>query len=335
MIGFNKGGSMTNSRFSKSLAAVSCALAILASGCNINFGNRYSFDYGGVPADKTRSGEISTSITYLEIDNIYGDVHIEETGGNGTWTWEATCWADDQLMAEQFLDQLQLEVTTRGDKQILKVVLPKSDFELRGIKSDLSIQVPLGAKVKLANSHGKTSAFGLSKECEFDQAHGNLDLNEINAEAEIKIRHGNVTAKNLREPAEINSSHGHVQISGADESLTIKNRHGNIVVENASEKIETDNSHGKTTIEGSASEITCKSSHGYVEIEFAGSDLASIEVKSSHGGITLVLPPAVQPEFKFDIRHGSIKSDFESSDGNGSGKVKLSSRHGNIKVKSK
>ncbi len=311
------------------------SLLVVATGCHVQISDGYTFDYRGETASRSESGLIESNVTTIKINNKFGDVYVEKTDSEGSWTWTGKTWATEQEDADLFLDELQMDIKEDGDTQTWTIALPEKSKFLRGVKSDLTIQVPSKVNVELVNSHGTVSANGLDAETSIQNAHGKLDVTDISGVSTIKNRHGQSNLSDLSGTCELSCEHGRVNIKGTEGELTVKCRHGRLEIEEASGVINTDNRHGRTNVSGRCDRIRCDAGHGSVNIELENSNFESIRVDASHSNVTIDLPSSAKPRVTMSARHGNTQSEFDSNDESNAPKIAVTTAHGNIKVRKK
>ena len=304
--------------------------AVALSGCNITISDGYFFTYKGDKVEKSESGSIDTAIKQIEIDNRFGSVTIEEKGGAADWQWSGACWADTKEEAEVFLAELRLEVTTDGDRQQWKVVLPESHSGLRGVKSNLVIHAPSQCQVTSVNRHGETKVSGLAGEAKIKSAHGDVWASQLLGGAEIDCQHGKVDATQLAADCSIDCQHGDVIVSETLGSLNLEIQHGDVEIKRAEGDLNCDSQHSDVQIEFSGSTLTIDSQHGDIELTIASPELSGGEITTIHGDIDIVYHSKVAPNIDMDVSHGDSSNEINTSvEGP---RLKLKARHGDIRV---
>ncbi|MFK7768691.1 MAG: hypothetical protein AB8B55_15835 [Mariniblastus sp.] len=323
------------------------AAALTFSGCNIMVAGGYSFNYTGQTAQSLESGVFSEGVTQIEVVNKFGDVNVMLAQGDPGWTWDKEVWADSQQQADVFLDDLLMNVETVGDKQTWTILMPESSSDLNGVKSNLTFSLPADIKVKLENAHGNVNAENLTARVDLTNSHGNLKASNL-ADGSLKVRHGNVDLMSASGALVINNSHGNVAVTGTEGSLEVDGSHSSINIDNAQDvkvssshgkisaknihgKIDASNSHDSINISTFGDSVLAKATHGKIDIVVSNSNFKSVDAETTHDSIKLSLPASVSPAISMSTSHGDSKSEIGSSDSSPQ-KVTLKTSHGNIRI---
>ena len=303
------------------------------SGCSFTITDGYVFTYEGEKVEKSESGSIEGDIQIIEIENQFGQVQVDERGGSGEWAWSAACWAATADEASEFLDQLKIEVTTDGNRQMWKVVLPESDWNLQGVESNLVIHPPKNCEIRSVNRHGDTNLSGLTGTSDVENSHGNLEASQLTGSTKLTGRHGNVKISQLGASGQIDVEHGDFTLTESLDEIELSVRHGDTKIVQAAGGLNIDSKHGELQIESSGPNVQCVSKHGDVELTYTGSNPTQLELETAHGDITLNWGSTVAPNVVLSTSHGQATSKIRSeADGP---KVLLDTRHGDILVREK
>lgn len=333
----------------------SAALAIIAgcvlsAGCNMSFTmvDGYRFDRTGETAEHSEEGSFSEGIRQIKIDNRFGNVKVSTATGEPGWTWDAKVWGETQELADQFIDELSMEVQTNGDTQTWTVVLPEKSPDLNGVESNLTLNVPSDVSVKLANRHGHVQIRNIASAVELENAHGDVELKSLTGDVVIVNAHGNLIADQIA-AGDFKNSHGNTTIRETTADISIKSSHGRVTAEqiqgtlefdgshgdliaNAAGGVTAKNSHGASRISSSGESIQIASSHGDIQLTMYSDSFKSIDLETSHSSIEVMLPASSSPSIAMDTTHGKMSSEIESRP-NSDQRVRLKNRHGNITVR--
>ena len=293
------------------------------------------FDYKGNTASKSETGKIAAEVQSIEIVNKYGDVHIEETSGEASWSWDGKCWATKQSDADDFVADLELEVEQNGDKQVFRVKVPSRSRKLRGIQSDLTIQIPAQLAITVNNKHGDLTTHGIAGKVILNNKHGDVEVTSLSGQTSIDVKHGTVIATGLEGTTKINNEHGEVKVDGATGNLTVNVEHADAIIKNASGEVKTDSEHGDIEIQTSGSIVNCRSEHGDVEITLTSNLLDKIIADAEHSDVTVFLPADTAVQLDLDAEHGKVRSAFQDSNNAGAAKIKIRTEHGDIRIRKK
>jgi DUF4097 and DUF4098 domain-containing protein YvlB len=301
--------------------------------------NGYNFDRQGETASRHHEGKISAEIRSLKVDNQFGDVRISVADDSPRWTWDLTCWAKTQEIAQGFTEQIQLRVDEQGDASVWTLLLPEPPTpELRGVESNLTVAVPAAVRVEVANRFGNTDVRDVKGGTHARCQHGKLELTglagKIDAEtsfAELRAegisggrlvnQHGSIRAVDVSGNLEAKTQFSGVEIRGVSGKLNVDNAHGAVTAQKVTGPVKITSSFADIGVEDVGGEVILHNEHGAisgrqlrgnarVETAFAAIDLEvacpELVCKNQHGAITLNL-----------IRSGSLRLvDAETSFGN-------------------
>jgi hypothetical protein len=339
--------SLTFPRFALALIAT---FILTSAGCDISFTmtDGYSFNWTGQTAEHSEEGTFDEGVTKIKIVNKFGNVNISEADGEPGWSWNAKVWADSQELADQFMDDLFMDVQTDGNTQTWTISLPESSSDLNGVKSNLTMKLPADVSAKIENRHGNSIVKDLTSNVDLNNAHGDVDINRVTgrvdavnahgdllanriAEGNFKNSHGDTSIVDSTSDVEIRSSHGSVRVEKIQGSLTVDGSHGDLIAYDV-QNIKAENSHGKTRIRSAGERVEVDSAHGDIDLTMNSSAFKSIDLETSHAKIEVLLPASSDPAITMDTTHGKMVSEFEPQGGSGP-PVELKNRHGDIKVR--
>jgi hypothetical protein len=334
------------SRFNVVAIAVCC---LACAGCNLNFTmvDGYVFDRTGETAEYSEQGTFADGVKTIKIENRFGNVKVSLADGEPGWTWNSKVWAESQELADQFIDELAMEVETNGDTQTWTVLLPAPSSDLNGVESHLTLKLPADVAAKIENRHGNVAVRNLATLVELENAHGDVDLKSLTGKVVAVNQHGDLMANQIAEGV-FQNSHGDTQVEGSTSDITIKSSHGNVraeqiqgtltfegshgkLIADTSGSVIAKNSHGENTISTTGQNVQVASAHGDIHLTMLSGSFESIDLETSHSKIDVVLPASSHPAIAMDTTHGKMVSEFESDAGS-SQRVNLKNQHGDIKV---
>jgi hypothetical protein len=312
-----------------SLFALLVSICFCFSGCQYS---GYMFDYQGESASKTKTGVFSQQTKRIEIDNQFGDVHIEAINGEGDWIWTGKCWATEKADAEEFLKQLEMEVTEEGDTQKWTVVMPESNTDLRGVRSDLTIKVHPDVLVVVKNKHGNQNIQAMTGEVTLENAHGNIETVKLAGKTSIVNQHGDIVITDHHGRTSVDAKHGKLRVDGAGAALQIHCEHVDVVVSDANGIVDSVVKHGNIDVSCFGTTQSIQLKHGNAKITLANPEFESLSIDAEHGNVNVYLPSSCKPKVQARVEHGSIQNEFENSGAADAPKVESNSKHGNLKV---
>ncbi|MEM7457310.1 MAG: DUF4097 family beta strand repeat-containing protein [Planctomycetota bacterium] len=300
---------------------------LMVSGCQFTFGGTM-FSYTGEKFDRAEAGELAESVESVAVVNKYGNVSVT-AGSEVGWSWALTTWGDDKEIAEQFSDEITLEVSELDGVQRFELVLPSELTDCNGIKSHLTLTIPESFKADLDNAHGNTDVTGVDgwlvinsahgdirvTSCagnKIDSRHGDVEISSV-AQTSVHSRHGDVKIKDASGDVECDVQHGEVRVDGAA-ALIVNNAHGEIYGSGISGNVEIDARHGDIDIKCSGESIFVDSAHGDVGVTVESMELRNVNIDNAHGDITLRIPEEMLVNVKASASHGDVVCDFVSTE---------------------
>lgn len=308
-----------------------CVLLLLAGilvlpscieGIRFTSSDGYNFDHRGETDNRQEQGEIPPQVQRLVIENDFGKVHIEVTDASPQWSWDLTCWANTAGQAQEFTQQIQLQIDQQEDQHTWTLLLPEPPVpELRGVESNLTLAVPAAVQVEVANRFGPTEIRGVQGGTVVRAEHGEVQLGQLGGQVtaatsfdplkaehigggRLENRHGTINAIGVGGDLEVDCEHGDVSVGRVAGKLKVENKHGEVVAKQIAEGAEirtsfdeiraTDvdgdvmlrNQHGKISAQGVKGNVDAETEFGRIELQSSG---AEVLCKNRHGGIILTL----------------------------------------------
>jgi hypothetical protein len=181
-------------------------------------------------------------------------------------------------------------------------------------------------------SHGNTSVDSGTGNIEFVGSHGNFVADLIEGTLVVVGNHCGIEAKRITQSANIKTDHNQIRLENVAGDATIENAHGQILATGLLGGVTASNRHGRTEIHAQNGAVSVDSRHGEIRIEMAGTGFSSIDARTSHAAINLVLPSSVNALIDMTTDHGRTSSEIES-DASSSQKISLRNAHGDIRIK--
>ena len=140
----------------------------------------YSFDKTGEKRTHVESGAIEGDLEVIDIAHEFGSVRVYGTDGPAEYTWSLSCWGRTPEDAERFLTNITLNQNEAEGTHRFKLEIPeKPGKALRGIESVLTLRVPRGTQVRIANSFGDAEVTGISGAVKGACAHCSAELEDL------------------------------------------------------------------------------------------------------------------------------------------------------------
>ena len=259
------------------------------------------------------------------------DGHVDVSNISGSVTVHG--WTRDSVEVTGTLGRNveELILERDGDKVLIKVKVPRRGG--RGIESDLRISVPQNSSLDV----GAVSA--------------DIDVSDITGEQSLHTVSGDVTSEYAGADMTAESVSGDVEISGnnADGEVSASTVSGDVTLFRVSGKVEAESVSGDVIVdEGSFDraelgtvngevifqgelrddgKLSVETINGSVEIDFIGDVSARFSVDTFNGGINNCFGPKAERTSKY-----APGWELEFSEGDGSGRVDVSTMNGRVSI---
>ena len=259
------------------------------------------------------------------------DGHVDVSNISGSVTVHG--WTRDSVEVTGTLGRNveELILERDGDKVLIKVKVPRRGG--RGIESDLRISVPQNSSLDV----GAVSA--------------DIDVSDIAGEQSLHTVSGDVTTEYAGADMTAESVSGDVEVSGnnADGEVSASTVSGDVTLFRVSGKIEAESVSGDVVVdEGSFDraelgtvngevifrgelrddgKLSVETINGSVDIDFVGDVSARFSVDTFNGGINNCFGPKAERTSKY-----APGWELEFSQGDGSGRVDVSTMNGRVSI---
>ena len=310
---------------------------------------------------------LNNEVSSLEIDNRFGEVKINNTGGDSVVVHVTiTVDAPNENKADDLLDML--EVTIRKSGSAVKAVteIEKNFKSNRRFSIDYEVNIPSDKDLKINNKYGNTIVARLTGNGEFNCKYGNFTAYELttpeSGSLNLSLAYGNANIGEVSH-MDIDVSYSPLDIEEAT-SLNIESKYSNISVEECKsvvieskydkfkfEELESMVAEIKYTnikIEELAKSLKVESGYGGIKVDEVGADFDFIDITNSYGKISLGLDDGnysldascdycgisyPEDEFTGNRIKDNHKSTVVGKVGSGEGgKVTVTSRYGDIEL---
>lgn len=163
-------------------------------------------------------------------------------------------------------------------------------FNLGSSRAHFTIQVPHNYPVDLRTSGGSLDVRNLNASAHGKTSGGSIRVQNIAGEVNMHTSGGSVEAEHLNGPAELSSSGGPIDVTDATGNLNLRTSGGGISIQNAEGTVDAHTSGGSIRAQ-------LRSNRG-------------INLSTSGGGITLLLPQNIHGTVDAATSGGSVDSDF-------------------------
>lgn len=308
------------------------------------------------------------SVTSLEIDNRFGEVRINNEGGDEvTIDVEIKVEGSNEKRMNELLDQIEVEFRKSGGT--IKAVT-EIEGRLKGnnnLSINYKVNIPSDKNLKITNRYGNTVVGSLTGNGDFTIKYGNFTAYELatpeDGSLSLNLAYGNAnigTAYYL----DLDVSYSPISIEEM-KKLRVNSKYSTINVEEGNEIIATskydkynceelnslsaDTKYTHIKIDELSTSLKIEAGYGSIKVGEVSSDFESIHITNSYGQISLGIDDAdylldascsycgidyPEDEFSGDrIKENNsrtVKGKVGSGEG---GKVYVRSRYGEIKLK--
>ena len=259
------------------------------------------------------------------------DGHVDVSNISGSVTVHG--WTRDSVEVTGTLGRNveELILERDGDKVLIKVKVPRRGG--RGIESDLRISVPQNSSLDV----GAVSA--------------DIDVSDIAGEQSLHTVSGDVTTEYAGADMTAESVSGDVEVSGnnADGEVSASTVSGDVTLFRVSGKIEAESVSGDVVVdEGSFDRAELGTVNGEVIFQGELRDDGKLSVETINGSVDIDFVGDVSARFSVDTFNGGINNCFgpkaertskyapgwelEFSQGDGSGRVDVSTMNGRVSI---
>jgi DUF4097 and DUF4098 domain-containing protein YvlB len=256
----------------------------------------------------------------VDISNISGSVTVDG-------------WSRDAVKVTGTLGRNveELILERDGDTVVVKVKVPKKGG--RGIDSDLHISVPRNSSLDVGT---------ISADIEVTNVNGEQSLHTVSADVITEFKGGDMSAESVSGDVEISGDNsdgeidastvsGDVTLIGVSGEVQAGSVSGSVVVEEGSfSRAELGTVSGDITFEGELREggrLIVEAVNGDVDVDFVGDVSARFEVDTFNGDINNCFGPEAERTSKY-----APGWELEFTEGEGSGRVEVSTMNGGVSI---
>ncbi|MEX1994098.1 MAG: DUF4097 family beta strand repeat-containing protein [Steroidobacteraceae bacterium] len=307
------------------------------------------------------------SVQGLEVRNLIGDIRVERGTEAGVHvTARATIDATSKAEAERLLGLIQYRTADVGAGSRFDVFLPRAHFpklywsggaaqwwsvtftehlgeRIRltgdrdaapGLRVDLVIRAPAGAKLEVDNHFGESVANGFAGELRLDggsgllrstNGEGRLELDNGSGKVEVVAHRGrvladtgsgSVTISDCECEISADTGSGSVEIRGGRGELSADTGSGRVTIEDFGGSIEADTGSGSVRARNLSNvrELDVDTGSGSVTVEGDLSALERLDIDTGSGSVDLQSSGMPSLEIRIDTGSGGVKVDVPGAD---------------------
>lgn len=318
-------------------------------------------------ATVTRSWQFKPeSAAGLTVRNLIGDVRIERGGDGFLVTARATVDADTQAEADRLAGLIDYRTADAGAGSRFEVRFPREHFpkiyhsgsysswwgvmyvhhlgerirlvgdrdDAPGVRVDLVIKAPAGARLEVDNVFGESAATGFSGNLRLDGTSGSLRSTDGEGEVELDSGSGRVEVSRHRGSVRADTGSGSVRIADCECDIDADTGSGRVEVRGGKGRVRADTGSGRVVVEAFAGAIEADTGSGSVrardvrdvraldvdtgsgEVEVAGdlSALESLFIGTGSGSVSLRSSAAPSIEIRIETGSGGVDVDAAGAD---------------------
>jgi len=244
----------------------------------------------------------SKGIKTVSIVNTNGDVEIaSKKSGDIEITATKKVFYRDREKAEDFLDEIKINVSTSATTLQIRTIPPEDDNwykfyqkKVTGYRVEYKIVMPedlqgeienkygdvsvVNIKSILSNNHsGNTFVESINGDADLTNSYGKVNISFIEGDLISKNKSGNTTVKEIKGTVDIKNTYGNIKLNKAGKNAIIENKSGNVDATFIEQSLEVSNSYGSVYVDEVDKELKVYSKSGAVEaINIGGNaDLAT------------------------------------------------------------
>ncbi len=249
----------------------------------------------------------SKGIKIVSIVNTKGDVEItSKKSGDIEITATIKVFYRNREKAEDFLDEIKINVTTRATSLQIRTIPPEDDYwhkfyrkKVTGYRVEYKIVIPedlqgeienkygdvsvVNIKSILSNNHsGNTFVESINGNADLTNSYGKVNISFIEGDLISKNKSGNTAAKEIKGTVDIKNTYGKVRLTKAGKNAIIENKSGNVDATFIEQNLEVSNSYGSVYVEEVGKELKVYNKSGSVEAINIG---GNADLTTSYDGI--------------------------------------------------
>jgi len=193
--------------------------------------------------------------------------------------------AKTQELAEEYAQQMRVEMTRDGDKINIRTIRPNFDHKkVQQLTINYTLMTPHQVNMQVKQAHGNSAISNIDGVLDVDNSHGELTFEQIGKDVSIKHVHGNVEATQVNGVADVKKSHGNVKLSSVQKNLVLAHQHGNVEINGVGGDAVITKSHGSLNLISVGSNVQLQHKHGSVMLETINGD---VSVNKQHGTLKI------------------------------------------------
>jgi DUF4097 and DUF4098 domain-containing protein YvlB len=275
----------------------------------------------------------------LTVRNLIGDIRVERGDDAGFHvTARATVDADTQAEADRLAGLIDYRTADAGAGSRFDVAFPRGHFpkiyhaggitawwgityvdylgerirltgdrdDAPGVRVDLVIRAPAGARLEVDNIFGESVANGFSGDLKLDGSSGLLRSTDGEGEVELDSGSGPVEVARHRGSVRADTGSGAVRITDCECEIDADTGSGGVEVRGGKGRVRADTGSGRVTVEAFAGPVEADTGSGSVRARDV-SDLRELDVDTGSGSVEVQGDLSALESLRIDTGSGSVR----------------------------
>ncbi len=226
--------------------------------------------------------------------------------------------ASSKAKEEEYLKAAPIQVTTEGDKVIVRAVRKHESLGSQlwnsmgrhNTEARYSIRVPATFNTDLDTDGGGITAKGLTGSVKADTSGGNLSFEQIHGAIHGDTSGGGIKLAKCEGKAHLDTSGGHIEVTDGHGDLDADTSGGNVTVMNLTGDAKVESSGGTLRLANISGKLHAETSGGAISAILPASVTSDISLETSAGAITVVTPRNAGLTIDAETGAGSVRSDL-------------------------
>jgi hypothetical protein len=303
---------------------------IIVVGCDINIGG---CSMGNEKFERTEEHTIPMQgIGAIDVDTLFGSVTVigAETN-NCQIEAKLTARAPSVEEAEQIAQQTEIKIEPDGATLKISVEHPHLKNN-RSVGVSFDITMPKSVAAEARSSFGSITVSNVEANVKADTSFAAVNCSNVTGEVDLKTSYGSIKCRNVESGlVRAHTSFSSIHCNDVIAPVDLQTSYGSINCKNlTSNQIEAHSSFGSVDIECSEKtnpelQADVSTSYGSIKLKAPSNFSGTIDAGTSFGSIETLLPVTISGQIGKDRISGTV--------GTGSGRLKLETSFGSIKIK--
>lgn len=315
---------------------------------------------------QVRKGWTKSGITALKITNKFGEVKINDTGGDSV-TIKVIITVEDasESRAKDLMDKIHIDIQKSGGLVSAETQIEDNFKSRQTFSIDYLVNIPKDRDLDISNKYGNVSVSRLEAKGNFEVSYGSMNAGKMKAPAgnpiRMVVKYGKADLETINNAEMefgysklyadeighliLDSKYSTVNIHKTSE-LTLESKYDGINIDEVG-NLKSESKYTNYKIELLTGSFNLNTGYGSVRIGKVDAKFNKINIVNSYGGINIGMDN-LNYKIKADCEYCDVKYpedrykgnkirenhrfSLDGNVGNGDGTVTISSRYGGIKL---